>query len=302
MIRLKTTFVILIVLPLLGMVGIALLRHHPISFHPKPEPKISENTDPPARIDGTKPTQPKPTTRPPDIRISPSQKKDKPSILSDIFMPEKKPTAAELETERLALLDLPTLMKEKKLKMGAPVFIRAFKEERELEVFLQTDDGTYELLRTYPIVAASGELGPKFFEGDSQVPEGFYFSSQQSMKPDSAFHLAFNIGYPNAYDRAHGRTGSYIMVHGSNVSIGCLAMTDEKIEEIYALCQAALDNGQPFFRVHVFPFRMTEQRMQKASSSEHYDFWKNIKTGYDIFEKTRVPPNTGVKDKQYTFE
>lgn len=300
--RIKTIFVILIALGVVGIVGVALLQHQPVFLHSKPEPKISEATDTPIRIEENKPQVPNSPTRPPDKRISPSQKKDIPTILSDFFIPEKKPTAEELEADRLALLDLPTLMKEKKKKMGAPVFIRAFKEERELEVFLQADNGTYELLRSYPVAAASGKLGPKFFEGDSQVPEGFYFSSQQSMKPDSAFHLAFNIGYPNAYDRAHGRTGSYIMVHGSNVSIGCLAMTDEKIEEIYALCQAALDAGQPFFRVHIFPFRMTEARMQKATSSEHYDFWKNLKTGYDLFEQNRVPPDVGVKDKQYTFE
>lgn len=199
--------------------------------------------------------------------------------------------------------DLKTILEEKKLKLGSPVFIRAFKEERELELFVKNEStDKFELLRTYPIAAASGELGPKLEEGDNQVPEGFYFSSQSSMKPDSDFHLAFNIGYPNAYDRAHGRTGSFIMVHGSNVSIGCLAMTDEKIEEIYPLCQAALDHGQPFFRIHVFPFRMTEERMQKAANDPWFDFWKNLKTGYDLFEKNRVPPEVGVKDKQYTFE
>lgn len=199
--------------------------------------------------------------------------------------------------------DLKTILEEKKLKLGSPVFIRAFKEERELEMFVKNEStGKFELLRSYPIAAASGDLGPKLEEGDNQVPEGFYFSSQSSMKPDSDFHLAFNIGYPNAYDRAHGRTGSFIMVHGSNVSIGCLAMTDAKIEEIYALCQAALDHGQPFFRVHVFPFRMTEERMQKAANDPWFDFWKNLKTGYDLFEKNRVPPDVGVKDKQYTFE
>lgn len=122
------------------------------------------------------------------------------------------------------------------------------------------------------------------------------------MKPDSAFHLAFNVGYPNEYDRAHDRTGSFIMIHGSNVSIGCLAMTDAKIEEIYGLCQAALDKGQSFFRIHIFPFRMTEKRMQQATSSTHYDFWKNLKTGYDLFEKSRIPPNASVKEKQYAFE
>lgn len=260
----------------------------------QPDGSMQTNTTPEKK--------PEPTTRQPEKRIPPLQIEDITSVIDNFIKPEKKPTPEELEAERQVLLDLPTLMKEKNLKMGAPVFIRAFKEERELEVFLQNDEGTFELLRTYSIAAASGRLGPKLAEGDNQVPEGFYYSSQSSMKPDSAFHLAFNIGYPNAYDRAHGRTGSYIMVHGSNVSIGCLAMTDEKIEEIYGLCQAALNAGQPFFRVHIFPFRMTEKRMQQAASSEHYEFWKNLKTGYDLFENTRIPPNAGVKDKQYTFE
>jgi|GEM_PF-336402 len=303
--RLIISCFMMIALLAIIITGITLLRYKSISSNYKPEPKLSEKPETPTQIDETQsiePTKPGQPIRPSDITIPPMPKKSLSSMIDDYFKTEKEPTPEEIEAKRLALLDLPTLMKEKKMKMGAPAFIRAFKEERELEVFLQNNDGTFEHLRTYPIAAASGDLGPKLAEGDGQVPEGFYFSSQQSMKPDSAFHLAFNIGYPNAYDRAHGRTGSYIMVHGSNVSIGCLAMTDEKIEEIYGLCQAALDAGQPFFRVHIFPFRMTDQRMQKAVSSEHYNFWRNLKTGYDIFEQTRVPPNTGVKNKQYTFE
>lgn len=301
--RLIISCFVMVALLAIIIAGIALLKHEPVFVQHKP--KLIETTQPPAHMEETQrlepPKQEQPS-RPPDITIPPTPKKTLSSMIDDYFKPEKEPTPEEIEAKRLAMLDLPTLMKEKNMKKGAPVFIRAFKEERELEVFLQAANGTFEHLRTYPIAAASGDLGPKLAEGDGQVPEGFYFSSQQSMKPDSAFHLAFNIGYPNAYDRAHGRTGSYIMVHGSNVSIGCLAMTDEKIEEIYGLCQAALDAGQPFFRVHIFPFRMTEKRMQKAASSEHYDFWKNLKTGYDIFEQTRIPPNTGVKNKHYTFE
>jgi len=286
-------------LPAVLIVGIALLRHDGRPQQPDPVPDTGELPDHEDNSPGAErePVPPKALPKTP-----PSVRKEKKSIFDDYFKRPKPPTARELEEQRLAQLDLPTLMKEKELKMGAPVFIRAFKEERELEVFLQGDDGTFQLLRTYPVAAASGELGPKLAEGDLQVPEGFYFSSQSSMKPDSMFHLAFNIGYPNAYDRAHGRTGSFIMVHGSNVSIGCLAMTDEKIEEIYVLCQAALDAGQAFFRVHIFPFRMTDERMRIASSSEHYEFWKNLRTGYDLFEKNRVPPHVGVKDKRYTFE
>ena len=149
--------------------------------------------------------------------------------------------------------------------------------------------GKFELFRTYPIAAASGTLGPKLAEGDGQVPEGFYFVPPSAMKPDSQFHLAFNIGFPNEYDRAHRRTGSAIMVHGNRVSIGCLAMTDEKIEEIYTLCVAAFDGGQPYFRAHIFPFRMTPERMQKAAGDPNEAFWKNLKQGHDLFEKNHVP-------------
>ena len=194
---------------------------------------------------------------------------------------------------------------DKTLETGNFVYIRAFKEERELELYLKSkSSGKFELYRTYPIAAASGTLGPKLNEGDRQIPEGFYFSHAKDMNPNSSFHLSFNVTYPNAYDRAHQRTGSFIMVHGSNVSIGCLAMTDEKIEEIYTLCQAALDNGQPFFGVHIFPFRMTPERMAQAADSPHLPFWKNLKTGYDLFKENKTPPNVSVvmQELKYAFE
>jgi murein L,D-transpeptidase YafK len=199
--------------------------------------------------------------------------------------------------------DLKTALEKEGLNFGSPVFIRAFKEERILELFMKNGKTEkFELFRTYPIVAASGMLGPKLAEGDRQVPEGFYFAGPQAMNPKSSYHLSFNIGFPNSYDRAHDRTGSFIMIHGSYISIGCLAMTDEKIEEIYTLADAALAADQPFFRIHIFPFRMTDERMAKATEHEWIDFWKNLKTGYDLFEKNKVPPNTTVKDQEYAFE
>ena len=189
------------------------------------------------------------------------------------------------------------------LKFGSPVFIRAFKEERQLELFVQdSESGEFKLFRTYPVAASSGTLGPKLAEGDGQVPEGFYFVPPSMMRPDSRYHLAFNIGFPNAYDRAHKRTGSFIMIHGNDVSIGCLAMTDAKIEEIFTLGAAAHAKGQPFFRVHVFPFRMTESRMEQAAGSKWEDFWQNLKQGYDSFEKTGKPPNAEVSNGRYQFE
>jgi murein L,D-transpeptidase YafK len=147
----------------------------------------------------------------------------------------------------------------------------------------------------------SGTLGPKLAEGDGQAPEGFYFVTPDRMKPDSRYHLAFNLGFPNAYDTAHGRTGSFLMVHGNRVSIGCFAMTDPKIEEIYTLCAAALTHGQPFFRVHVFPFRMTPERLAQTAGQPWHDFWQNLKQGYDWFETNHLPPDATVADRRYAF-
>jgi murein L,D-transpeptidase YafK len=186
------------------------------------------------------------------------------------------------------------------LYFGDPVFIRAFKEEKQLELFVRNRaSGKFELFRTYPIAAASGVLGPKLVEGDSQVPEGFYHVPPAAMNPTSRYHLAFNIGYPNEFDRAHQRTGSAIMVHGNDVSIGCLAMTDAKIEEIYTLCDAAHHGGQAYFRVHLFPFRMTAARLEKATGTPNHAFWQNLAEGYDHFEKNQIPPDVTVRKGRY---
>lgn len=192
----------------------------------------------------------------------------------------------------------------KGLRFGDPVFLRAFKDEMRLEVFVrERTTGDFRLFRSYPVAKSSGGLGPKLAEGDGQVPEGFYFVTRQGMKPDSRYHLAFNIGFPNAYDRFHGRSGSAIMFHGNCVSVGCLAMTDPKIEEIYTLCDAALAGGQKFFRIHIFPFRMTGANLERKSAEHpaHAAFWRNLKEGYDRFGKHRRPPDAEVADGRYTF-
>ncbi len=190
--------------------------------------------------------------------------------------------------------------KQAKLKLGAPIFIRIFKQEKKLEIWVQKNS-KFVLFKTYPIAYYSGTLGPKFKEGDSQAPEGFYYVLPSQMNPNSRFHLSFNIGYPNQYDRAKQRTGSAIMVHGNTVSIGCFAMTDQLIEEIYTIADQALNAGQKFFRVHVFPFRMTAANMQRHAKSAHYQFWKNLQVGYLFFERTKQPPNVTVRNKQYQF-
>lgn len=199
----------------------------------------------------------------------------------------------------------PALEKElgyKALSYGSPIFIRIFKDEKELEMWVKKE-GEFVLFRTYAVHTFGSEgLGPKLRQGDGKAPEGFYFVKPENLNPSSRFHLAFNIGYPNAYDRSKNRTGSEIMIHGSTVSIGCYAMTDPFIEEIYALADGAFRNGQSFFRIHIFPFRMTDENLEKHKDSEWYDFWKNLKEGYDKFvEYGNNPPNVQVSGEKYVF-
>ncbi|MCM8527018.1 MAG: murein L,D-transpeptidase [Lentisphaeraceae bacterium] len=191
---------------------------------------------------------------------------------------------------------------EVKKVSSSPVFIRIFKEESILELWTLTEGSEkFELYKSYPVCKWSGDLGPKLKEGDHQSPEGFYTVGKSQLKPDSRFHRAFNIGFPNEFDKDNGRTGSFIMVHGDCVSIGCYAMTDVLIDEIYFLVESALNKGQKEFPVHIFPFRMTDENMKKYKSHMWFSFWQNLKTGYDLFEKSHIPPNISVKDKDYSF-
>lgn len=193
-------------------------------------------------------------------------------------------------------------LRAKGLRFGSPIFIRVFKESSELEVWVENDEGAFELFRTWAICSFSGGLGPKIVTGDMQSPEGFYYVTPHRMNPHSRFHLSFDVGYPNVYDRAHGRTGSALMVHGGCVSNGCYAMTDAGIEEIFTLADAALRNGQPFFRVHVFPFRPTAAAMRRHQSSPWISFWENLSEGYYFFETSKRPPNVIVRDGAYRFQ
>ncbi len=184
------------------------------------------------------------------------------------------------------------------LRMGAPIFIRAFKESHEMELWVRGAKG-WVLFRTYPIREFSGTLGPKLKRWDGQTPEGFYRVGAGALNPWSSYHLSFNLGYPNRYDRAHKRTGDFLMVHGSTVSIGCYAMTDAKIEEIFALADAALRGGQRRFHVHAFPFRLTEAKLAAHAKSPWIGFWRELKPCHDIFERTRKVPTVRVKNGHY---
>lgn len=191
------------------------------------------------------------------------------------------------------------LLGHKGMDPAAPIYIRIFKEESELEVWKQRSDGRYYHFKTYPICNWSGGLGPKLVEGDRQAPEGFYPVHKSQMKPDSNYHVAFNLGFPNAYDRANGRTGSFVMVHGKCKSAGCYAMTDALIEEIYALAREAIKGGQEIFPVHAFPFHMTDAKMAQHKKDQWYPFWMTLKQGYDAFEKLRLPPDVAVCERRY---
>lgn len=191
------------------------------------------------------------------------------------------------------------LLAMKGMKQDAPLFVRIFKQESELEIWKAKDDGLFYHLKTYPICHWSGTLGPKVRQGDKQAPEGFYTVTPGQMNPSSHFHLAFNLGYPNDYDQANGRTGAHLMVHGKCKSAGCFAMTDTIIEEIYILAREAFEGGQQKFQVHAFPFRMTEENLQRHRNSEWYGFWKTLKEGYDSFEQSQKPPPVAVCSRQY---
>ena len=199
-----------------------------------------------------------------------------------------------------------TAVAETRRAMTSELFIRIIKttpqrDKGVLQMWKRGEGGTFHLDRTFDICTWSGALGPKLKEGDGQSPEGFYFIKPSSLNPNSNYHLSFNLGFPNAFDRAHGRTGSFLMVHGDCVSIGCYAMTDEGIEEIYADVEAAFAGGQSIIRVHIFPFEMTEDALAAHRGSPNHAFWENLKTGWDWFEDRVVPPNVTVSNKIYEF-
>jgi murein L,D-transpeptidase YafK len=193
-------------------------------------------------------------------------------------------------------------MTEQDMDLQSPILVRLFKQEAELEVWKQDRSGRFALLKTYPICRWSGDLGPKVREGDRQAPEGFYSISPAQMNPQSAYYLSFNTGYPNAYDKALGHTGSQLMVHGDCSSRGCYAMTDEQIAEIYSLGRESFFGGQKSFQLQAYPFRMTSMNMAKHRNNPNMPFWRMIKEGYDHFEVTRQEPKVDFCERKYVFD
>jgi murein L,D-transpeptidase YafK len=185
----------------------------------------------------------------------------------------------------------------------APILIRVFKAESEMEVWTGDEGGNYRLFATYPICYWSGTLGPKLKEGDKQAPEGFYtVTMEQSFHTGTRWPKSLNIGYPNPFDKVNLRSGSHILIHGGCASIGCFAMTNAVSLEVHKLATNALEAGQPHIPVHVFPFRMTETNLAKYQDAQWHGFWRNLKEGYDLFERTQRPPRVSVCGTRYGFD
>lgn len=217
---------------------------------------------------------------------------------------ERQRAAAEGNLPLAGTPDLARLserLAEKGVKMGAPILLRAFKSESEFEVWIRKDDGAYVLFATYPVCHWSGTLGPKLREGDKQTPEGFYTVTRRQMHHVGRWPRSLNLGFPNVFDQAQARNGSHILVHGGCSSVGCFAMTNAVIEEIYGFAERAIAGGQTHVPVHVFPFRLTEANLQQQKDSPWYSFWTNLKEGYDFVETTKRAPRISVCDARYRF-
>lgn len=258
--------------------------------------KIEEALTPEVRPRSDLPRTENPGDPKGDPTVAPGEIPLPPRVASDD--PERAAKAAAIVLPELA----PDLA-SKGLRSGDRVFLRIFKAERELELWIfHRADLRYRLFKTYPVAGMSGGLGPKLAEGDFQAPEGFYKVGPSQMNPKSDYHLSFDLGFPNEFDLSQGRTGSYLMVHGGDRSVGCFAVTDRGVEEIFSLADASLRSGTPYFLVHAFPFRMTEEAMAKAGGHKWFAFWENLRDGYRRFEERGVPPEVSVGGGIYLFQ
>ena len=191
-------------------------------------------------------------------------------------------------------------LQQKKIVPGSPIFIRLFKSEHVLEIWVKCDQ-QYKLFKTYPICFFSGGLGTKMRVNDGKSPEGFYTIEPKQLNPVSSYHLAINVGYPNLLEKSKGYTGTDIMIHGDCVSIGCYAMTDPQIDEIYTMAYKSFEAGQKSIPLHIFPFRMQTNYLRVMNASDYYTLWRNLKVGYDLFEANHVPPIVSIVNKEYAF-
>ncbi|MGZ3832734.1 MAG: L,D-transpeptidase family protein [Mucilaginibacter sp.] len=197
----------------------------------------------------------------------------------------------------------PELQKQMKM-MGfrddQPIYIRIIKETGILEVWILSGK-QFKLFKSYLVCYYSGGLGTKTRNGDNKSPEGFYTLKPGQLNPVSNYHLAINVGYPNLLEQQKGYTGNAVMIHGYCASIGCYAMTDPIIEEIYTMVYEAFLHGQQSIELNIFPFKMDAEHMKTYAGSPNLPFWKNLKTGYDMFENRHVPAVVSVSNRNYVF-
>jgi murein L,D-transpeptidase YafK len=195
---------------------------------------------------------------------------------------------------------------EKKLQWPAKyIYIRSFKYDSQLEVWVRNDiKEKFKLFKTYKVCALAGTLGPKRMEGDYQVPEGFYYINE--FNPRSNYYLSLGINYPNASDKILSdslRPGSAIFIHGSCVTVGCIPIRDEQIDELYILAAHAKDEGQDFIPVHIFPVRFNKEKSVKYLDNLTKDdavlkkFADRMEDAYDYFEKHKQLPVVMIGEK-----
>jgi murein L,D-transpeptidase YafK len=185
---------------------------------------------------------------------------------------------------------------------NSPVLIRIFKATKELELWRLNKNGRYALVHTYEICAFSGDVGPKIKQGDYQAPEGFYTIVPRQMNYNSIRYLAADTGYPNQFDRDNKRTGSAVMIHGGCDSAGCFAIKDAPMQDLFAAMRDAFKGGQKSIQVHIYPFRMTAINMLFNSKNKNIDFWRQLETGYDIFESAHKELNIAVVNQRYVVK
>jgi murein L,D-transpeptidase YafK len=197
-------------------------------------------------------------------------------------------------------IELSKAFEEKGLKLGSPVFIRAYKQTSEMELWVEKG-ARYVIFKTYGICRWSGGLGPKYYEGDRQSPEGLYRITSADLIINARWDRAMNINYPNSFDVMNGRTGSSILIHGKCGSIGCFAIQDQNVEEVYAAVRAALEGGQAYIPVLSLPFRFAGLAPSKEDTRQMSEFWADLRRADLLFDRDRLPPSAWICDGRYYF-
>jgi murein L,D-transpeptidase YafK len=197
-------------------------------------------------------------------------------------------------------IELSKAFEAKGLKLGAPVFIRVYKQTSEMELWVEKG-ARFVLFKTYGICRWSGGLGPKYYEGDRQSPEGLYRITPADLIVNARWDRAMNINYPNSFDVINGRSGSGILIHGKCGSIGCFAIQDRNVEEVYGAVRAALEGGQAYIPVLSLPFRFADLAPSREDTRQMSEFWADLRRADLLFERDRLPPAAWICDGRYYF-